>query len=298
MRIDPSSGSRRQGGGFLSGLRRPGRSAASSGRDDLDWRTYDPVAEDYARVLAPRTALVAADVAELLELREGDRVLDIGTGTGAGAGRAAARVLPGGSVVGVDLSLGMLGAAPRDAGVRYAQAAAIDLPFRNGSFDAVTALFVLSHFARYETALFDILRVLRPSGRLGVATWAANFDEFSRTWDGLTEEFAERSMLQDAFTRAQPWADRFTDRSRLTEALHDAGVREMRAETRTYHFQMSAEDYLVARETSTTGRFLHEMLGDSLWERFRDRSRQVFAERFPPVFNDFRDAILVVGVRP
>jgi hypothetical protein len=72
----------------------------------------------------------------------------------------------------------------------------------------------------------------------------------------------------------------------------------MRAETRTYHFAMTSEDYLVARETSTTGRFLHEMLGDSLWERFRDRSRQVFAERFPPVFNDFRDAILVVGVRP
>ena len=40
------------------------------------------------------------------------------------------------------------------------------------------------------------------------------------------------------------------------------------------------------------------MLGDSLWERFRERYRQVFAEKFPPVFNDFRDAILVVGVRP
>jgi ubiquinone/menaquinone biosynthesis C-methylase UbiE len=297
MRIDPSSGSRRSGGGFLSGLRRPGRSAPSAG-GDLDWRTYDPVAEDYARVLAPRTALVAADVTELLGLRDGDRVLDVGTGTGAAARRAAGRVQPGGSVVGVDLSFGMLRAASRDAGVRYAQAAAIDLPFRNGSFDAVTALFVLSHFARYETALYDILRVLRSAGRLGVATWAANGDEFSRTWDGLSEEFAERSMLQDAFTRAQPWADRFTDRSRLTEVLHDAGLRDMRAETRTYHFQMSAEDYLVSRETSTTGRFLHEMLGDTLWERFRGRSRQVFAERFPPVFNDFRDAILVVGVRP
>jgi ubiquinone/menaquinone biosynthesis C-methylase UbiE len=37
-------------------------------------------------------------------------------------------------------------------------------PFRNGAFDAVTGNFVLSHFRRYETALFDMIRVRKPGG--------------------------------------------------------------------------------------------------------------------------------------
>ena len=49
--------------------------------------------------------------------------------------------------------------------IAFVAAKAIDLPFRDGTFDAVTGNFVLSHFRRSETALFDMMRVLRPGGR-------------------------------------------------------------------------------------------------------------------------------------
>ena len=48
--------------------------------------------------------------------------------------------------------------------LRLAAAEAIDLPFRDGSFDAVVGTFVLAHFAKVDTALFDIVRVFREQG--------------------------------------------------------------------------------------------------------------------------------------
>jgi len=61
---------------------------------------------------------------------------------------------------------------------------------------------------------------------------------------------------------------------------------------------MSAEDYLEGREILATGRFLHAMLGEELWEMFRRRTREVFAERFPSTFNDYREVLLAVGHKP
>lgn len=243
--------------------------------------------------------MVAADVVGMVGIRPGDRTLDVGTGTGVGARAAAARTGSDGLAVGVDAAIGMLQVATEaDAGPSYAQAVAIDLPFRDRTFDVVTCLFTLMHFTRYETALFDMLRVLKPGGRMGVATWGPGRDEFSRAWDAIANEFAGREMLQDAYRRAMPWSERFSDRSRLKDALHEAGLRDIEAEVRPYRFQMTAEDYLEAREIAATGRFLHQMLGERLWETFRDRTRSTFADRFPPAFNDFRDVVIAVARKP
>lgn len=268
---------------------------------ERDWRTYDSIAPDYARVHAPHFALPARDLVELLGIAEGGRVLDVGTGTGVAAGEAALRAGPAGVAVGVDPSREMLSEAARQAGgPLFAAATAIDLPFRDATFGYVMASFVISHFKKYDTALFDMLRVLRPGGRLGVTNWGAGHDrdEFTAAWRGIAEEFAGRRVLADALQRAVPWEERFSDPGRLKDALYEAGVRDIQVERREYRFEMTAEDYLAGREIASMGRFLREMLGDSLWGRFQSRTRQVFADRFPPRFNDFRDVLLAVGKKP
>jgi ubiquinone/menaquinone biosynthesis C-methylase UbiE len=268
---------------------------------ERDWRAYDSIAPAYARVHAPHFAVPARDLVELLRIAHGDRVLDVGTGTGVAAWEGALRSGPSGVVVGVDPSVEMLSEGRRQSeGPVYVAATAIDLPFRDGTFDHVTASFVISHFKKYDTALFDMLRVLRPGGRLGVTNWGAGHDrdEFTAAWRGIAEEFAGRRVLADALQRAVPWEERFSDPGRLKETLYDAGVREIRVERREYRFEMAAEDYLAGREIASMGRFLREMLGESLWDRFRSRAREVFADRFPPRFNDFRDVLLAVGRKP
>ena len=274
----------------------PGRSKPAQ-LDDTDWRTYDRIADDYARFHAPRMALPAADLVTLAGVGEGQSVLDVGTGTGVAARAAAAAGAK--VVVGIDLSTEMLAAAVREGGgPHYTAGAAIDLPFRDRRFDVVLANFVLSHFSRYETALFDLMRVIRTGGRMGVTAWGSGVDEFSLAWREVAESFGTKEIIRDAGTRAIPWDEHFSDPEKLKDALYAAGLREIRIEKREYRFDMTAEDYLSGREITATGRFLRDILGEALWDRFRSRSREVFAERFPPRFYDFRDVVLAVGRKP
>src|SRR5213592_2730518 len=73
-----------------------------------DWRTYDGIADSYARVHAPRMALPARDLVQFVGITASARVLDVGTGTGVVARAAAEAAGPDGIVAGVDQSVAML----------------------------------------------------------------------------------------------------------------------------------------------------------------------------------------------
>ena len=70
-------------------------------------------------------------------------------------------------VVGTDVSREMLARAPREAGVRYVEAPAEDMPFEDGSFRLVTVALALHWFDR-SRSLAETRRVLEPSGWLVV----------------------------------------------------------------------------------------------------------------------------------
>ena len=130
---------------------------------------YDAHAAGYAKHVDPTLAAAVERLAELAGARQGTRLLDLATGTGTAA-RAAAR--RGAAVIGVDRSPGMLAIARElssEIDLRLADAFA--LPFDRGTFDAVTCGLSLSHFADGEEALGEVLRILRPGGRLVASTW-------------------------------------------------------------------------------------------------------------------------------
>jgi ubiquinone/menaquinone biosynthesis C-methylase UbiE len=270
-----------------------GAGPAASARD---WRSFDAVAADYERIRAPVHEPAAVDLVDLLGPPARGGLLDVGSGTGVLA--AAAQTAGWAPVAGVDRSVPMLRLGRPRGLDRVAAADAVDLPFRDTTFAAVAAAFVLHLVARYDTVLFDMLRVLGPDGRLGVATWVGTIDEFTRTWRSVAERFATKELLDDALRKAAPWQERFSDPRRLDEALRDAGLRNVQLERRSYRSSMSVADYLAGRETAAAGRFLRQMLGEDLWERFRHEVGEAFRERFPDPIGDTNEVLLAIGRKP
>jgi ubiquinone/menaquinone biosynthesis C-methylase UbiE len=261
-----------------------------------DWRSFDSVAEAYDRVRAPIHEPAARDLVDAMGDPRDGGFLDVGTGTGVVA--AAAKAAGWSPTVGVDRSLPMLDRARGRGLDRLAAADAVDLPFRDGRFGAVGAGFVLHTVTRYDTLLFDMARVLRPGGTLGAATWDWRRDEFTDTWRSVAESFTTKELLDDAWRRAAPWAERFSQPGPLEEAFRDGGLRNVRVERRQYRITTSVQDYLTGREITALGRFLREILGEALWERFRERVEAAFRERFDDPVGDTYEALLAVGKKP
>lgn len=264
-----------------------------------DWRSYDGVAEVYERIHAPRLAEPARDLVTAADPPKGGRVLDVGTGTGIAALEVGAIVGDGGLVVGVDDSIRMLEVGRRARPeVRTLAAQVIDLPFRDATFDAIVGNFVLAHFTKYQTALYDMLRVLRPGGRLAVNAWADRQDELTRVWTEAVWMVVPKEVLEPAVAEAVPWRDRFRNRDTLEETLMDAGLRHVRIERRQYRFVYPLDEYIEGLGTWAVGRFVRSMLGEPGWASFLDRVRATFSERFPDPVLDFRDVLIAVGTKP
>ena len=101
----------------------------------------------------------------------GERVLDIAAGTGTSS---RAFTSAGAQCVACDFSLGMLrvGARQPAPSVRFVAGDALDLPFADGAFDAVTISFGLRNVADTRAALAEMRRVTRPGGRLVVCEFS------------------------------------------------------------------------------------------------------------------------------
>ncbi len=125
----------------------------------------------------------------LLGLVPGDGVLDIACGTGNFTRDFARVVGPTGLVVGLDASTTMLNRALEDTGgmeqVAYVRGDALNLPFRDESFDAVCCFAALHLFADPMQALDSIERVLTPGGRVAIFTSCRNRSAPVRTGESL-----------------------------------------------------------------------------------------------------------------
>ena len=105
-----------------------------------------------------------------LDVREGERVLDLAAGTGTSSEPFAT---VGASVVPADFSLGMLRVGKqRRPDLAFTAGDATRLPFADAAFDAVTISFGLRNVVDTGAALRELLRVTRPGGRLVVCEFS------------------------------------------------------------------------------------------------------------------------------
>src|SRR5262245_12305220 len=127
---------------------------------------------DYA-VVGTTLQIVGEELCEAIDLRAGERVLDVAAGNGNASLAAARRYC---DVVSTDyvatlLERGRERAAAERLPIEFRVADAEALPFDDRSFDAVVSTFGVMFTPDQERAAAELLRVCRPGGRIGLANW-------------------------------------------------------------------------------------------------------------------------------
>ena len=129
-------------------------------------------AGDYA-VVGTTLQIVGESLCEALDLRAGERVLDVAAGNGNATLAAARRWC---DVVSTDyvpalLERGRARASAEGLPVQFEQADAENLPYTDHSFDVVLSTFGVMFTPDQEKAAAEMIRACRPGGRIGLANW-------------------------------------------------------------------------------------------------------------------------------
>jgi SAM-dependent methyltransferase len=132
---------------------------------------FDVGAEAYDRFMGRYSVGLAAPLADLAGVSNGQRALDVGCGPGALTRELVSRLGPD-AVAAVDPSSSFVDAArERNAGVDVRLASAEDLPFGDGEFDASLAQLVVHFMADPVAGLREMARVTRAGGAVAACVW-------------------------------------------------------------------------------------------------------------------------------
>ena len=171
---------------------------------------------DYA-VVGTSLQIVGEELCEALDLRAGQKVLDVAAGNG-NATLAAARRFA--EVTSTDyvpalLERGRQRATADGLSVMFREADAEALPFADGAFDAVLSTFGVMFTPDQEKAASELVRVCRRGGRIGLANWTPQ-GFIGQMFKTIAKHIAPSGMPSPVL-----WGDEATVRGRLKRGILD-----------------------------------------------------------------------------
>lgn len=153
------------------------------------WKKWDTLTMDFLKPMGD-------EIIQLLNSKGADVVLDVASGTGE-PGLTIAAMLTGGKVIITDLAEDMLEIARENAtrrGIKNIETRACDvceLPFADNTFDAISCRMGFMFFPDMLLAAKEMVRVLKPGGRIATAVWNVPEKNF---WVTVTMGTISRNM--------------------------------------------------------------------------------------------------------
>ena len=198
-------------------------------------RVYDPMNLVISAFQEPRWRRRAVKESGLVP---GGRAIDVATGTGKVAADLYRRAQPGGEVLSVDLSAGMVSiAAARFAGrpgLTFVQGDAMALSAPDGQFDAATIAFGMRNLPDYERGFAEMARVVRPGGRvlcLEIARPRSRLARFMRWWfDRIVPVIGRLAGQGSAYGYLVRSVQAYPSPERIAEIMGEAGLVDVRWE--------------------------------------------------------------------
>jgi SAM-dependent methyltransferase len=229
--------------------------------------TWNDFSRDYEEMAEPSTARFAVALAERVGVAPGARVIDIGCGPGALALHLASR---GAEVTAIDHSPAMVARLHQRAeqqGLRMA-ARAMDgqaLAFPEGSFDLALSAFGIFLFPDNHAGLAEAVRVVRPGGRVALATWQGRFGAGPSLLlhRAFAELFPDRPIAFPS-EGAAAWGDPDV----LRQALESSGLQRVSVEEHRLDWTFPSRDW-IGRQAQNLFRMFPSWSALSLAERDR-----------------------------
>lgn len=236
---------------------------------------FDRVADTYDTVGVPWFGPIAQGLVEELDVRAGERVLDVGCGRGAALLPLARAAGPSGSVLGIDLAPRMVELTARDAAdlpqvvVRVADACSPGL--LDASLDVVCACLVLFFLPDPASAVASWARLLAEGGRLGVTTLGAQ----DPRWQAVDELFTPHLPPAMLDARTSGRSGPFASDGGVEDLLRDAGLVDVRTAHREVVAVFEGADQLLAFTRSHGQRAMWDAVPTGEHERLRRRITEV-----------------------
>lgn len=234
---------------------------------------------------------LSVDLLSHLNLEGASRVLDGAAGVGNLLPELRSRA-PGATILGADLSFGMLRLAPTEF-PRIVSDLAL-LPFQEDSFDVGILAFVLFHLFEPERGIAEMARVLKPGGLVGTITWGDEDDPAAyEVWADEMERHGAPPPDPDLVR-----FDRVATPDKVRDMMEEHGLRPVESWMGQYRATPTPDEFIAHR--TQHGQSRQRVAGmdpegrDACIKAARARLEDLDAE----AFEETAEVVYVIGQKP